>query len=201
MKHLVPLIALCLSACAEGGGYYAPPPPRYAPPPRYMPAPQQYAARPPAAPRRIEMPALHKAPDNVPSAGPLRTAMIGSYMDQQEHDFREHLRGTGVGVVRPADQLVLRLPDAMLFDGHGNLSAAGRNALTTIATIVRHYDHTAIAVTAYVDGSDREARAVAGTLIADGVSARRIASRSGLAVNAGAKTRRVEIRISPQAAA
>ena len=201
MRHrIAPLLALCLTACAEPGGYYPQPPQSYAPPPRY--APPRYATRPaPAAPtRRAEGPAVRKVPENVPSAGPLRTAMIGSYMDQQERDFREHLRGTGVGVVRPADQLVLRLPDAMLFEAKGSqLTTAGRNALATIAVILRHYDHTAVAVTAYVDGSDKEARTVAGTLVADGVSARRIVSRSGLAVNTGAKSRRIEIRISPQA--
>jgi outer membrane protein OmpA-like peptidoglycan-associated protein len=126
--------------------------------------------------------------------------MIGSYMDQQERDFREHLRGTGVGVVRPGDELVLRLPDAMLFEGKGDrLTVAGRNALATVAVIARHYDRTAIAVTAYTNGTDAEARTVAGALIADGVPARRVTSRSGLAVNAGARARRIEIRISPQA--
>ena len=126
--------------------------------------------------------------------------MIGNYMDQQERDFREHLRGTRVGVVRPGDELVLRLPDSMLFEGKDiRLTSAGRDALATIAVIVRHYDHTAIAVTAYVDGTDKEARMVAGALINDGVSARRLTTRTGLAVNAGAKSRRVEIHISPQA--
>jgi outer membrane protein OmpA-like peptidoglycan-associated protein len=193
MKNgIAPLIALFLTACAGGGGYYAPPPYR-APPPRY-------AARPAPPVHRAEAPAVRRVPETVPSAGPLRTAMIGSYMDQQERDFREHLRGTGIGVVRPGDELVLRLPDAMLFESRGDrLTVAGRNALATIAVIARHYDHTAIAVTAYTDGSDREARLVASALSADGVSARRIASRSGTPVNGGAKTRRIEIRINPQA--
>jgi outer membrane protein OmpA-like peptidoglycan-associated protein len=125
--------------------------------------------------------------------------MIGSYMDQQERDFREHLRGTGVGVVRPGDEVVLRVPDSMLFEGRaGQMTGAGRNALGTIAVIARHYDHTAITVTAYSDGTDKEARAVAGALIADGVSAGRIASRTGLVVTP-ARTRRIEIRITPVA--
>ena len=103
-------------------------------------------------------------------------------------------------MVRPGDELVLRLPDSMLFEGKDiRLTSAGRDALATIAVIVRHYDHTAIAVTAYVDGTDKEARMVAGALINDGVSARRLTTRTGLAVNAGAKSRRVEIHISPQA--
>jgi outer membrane protein OmpA-like peptidoglycan-associated protein len=196
IKFIAPCVALLLTACAEGGGYYAPPPPRYAPPP------PRFATRPmpPPAARRAPGSALRKVPENVPSAGPLRTAMIGSYMDQQEHDFRDHLRGTGVGVVRPGDELVLRLADAMLFEGKGDqLTAAGRNALATIAVIARHYDHTAIAVTAYVDGTDKEARMIAAALISNGVGARRVISRAGLAVNAGAKSRRIEIRISPQA--
>jgi outer membrane protein OmpA-like peptidoglycan-associated protein len=202
MKYrIAPLVALCLTACAEPGGYYAPPPPPYAPP-RYTPPLRPYAGRPapPPSARRGEAPTVRKVPENVPSAGPLRTAMVGSYMDQQERDLREHLRGTGVGVVRPGDEVVLRLPDAMLFEGHADrLTASGRDALATIAVIARHYDHTSIAVTAYTDGSDKQARIVAGALIADGISLRRITSRSGLAVNTGAKARRIEIRISPQA--
>ncbi len=188
-------IVLLVAACAGPQAYYGP-------------APEPYRANPPrtaprsSAPslRQSEQPTLRRLPGNVPSAGPLKTAMIGSYMDNQERDFRAHLRGTGVSVVRPGDELVLRLPDAMLFEGHGDrLTVAGRNALATIAVIARHYDHTAIAVTAYTDGSDTEARTVASALTADGVSARRITSRSGTVVNGGAKTRRIEIRISPQA--
>jgi outer membrane protein OmpA-like peptidoglycan-associated protein len=194
-KAVVVPIVLLVAACAGPQTYYAP-----APEPYQATPPRTAARSSPPALRQSEQPSLRRMPENVPSAGPLKTAMIGSYMDDQERDFRAHLHGSGVGVVRPGDELVLRLPDAMLFEGHGDrLSVAGRNALATIAVIARHYDHTAIAVTAYTDGSDREARMVASALTADGVSARRIASRSGTAVNGGAKARRIEIRISPQA--
>src|SRR3954471_1656631 len=134
--------ALLLSACAAPQqAYYAPPAPRT------TPAHVQPRVSTPAAPRPIAQQPV-RVPQTVPSAGPLRTAMIGGYMDNQERDFREHLRGLGVGVARPGDELVLRLPDAMLFEAKGDrLTAAGRNTLATIAVIARHYDHTAITVT------------------------------------------------------
>src|SRR3954465_349364 len=79
--------ALLLSACAAPQqAYYAPPAPRT------TPAPVQPRVSPPAAPRSIAQQPV-RVPQTVPSAGPLRTAMIGGYMDNQERDFREHLRG------------------------------------------------------------------------------------------------------------
>src|ERR1043166_8304758 len=49
------------------------------------------------------------AADSVRSAGPLQLAAIGSYMDAQESDLRNRLRGTGAVVTRPGDDLVIVL--------------------------------------------------------------------------------------------
>ena len=158
-------------------------------------------------------------PQNVPSAGPLKTAMVGSYMDNQERDLRQHLRGTGILVSRPGDEIVLNIRNDSLFDGStSKVSAGGSSALATVAIIARHYDHTQLSVGGYTDttgtpeqnmsASQKRAKAVADVLIADGVSGNRVSSEgfgeARLKVKTGdhvkePRNRRVEIRISPQA--
>lgn len=205
MKKAFALAAgLLISACAPQPTYYAPPPP-----PRPS-APRVQAAVPPAKPAQ---PVIRKAPQNVPSAGPLRTAMIGSYMDRQERDFRDHLKVHGVGVARPGDQIVVSLLNHMLFEDNSNhLTAAGQSALATLATIVRHYDRTTLAISAFSDdGYNKDipdpralAKSVAGALVANGVAANRISNQGYAATRlqirdgahvTDARHRRVEIRI------
>jgi outer membrane protein OmpA-like peptidoglycan-associated protein len=206
-RHFALVSAMLLSACASEGSYGPPPPPR----------PRPYAARPVARPAPLaEKPAV-RLPETVPSAGPLRTAMVGSYMDNQERDFREHLRGLGVGVARPGDELVLSAKDEKWFeDNSSRLTAAGADALTTIAIILRHYDHTVVSIRDFSDdgavhaASDPRDRVqvVARQLKANGVSEDRIyaqgygATRRIVATGQRVSTpqsRRIEIRISPRA--
>jgi outer membrane protein OmpA-like peptidoglycan-associated protein len=209
-RQLALASALLLCACATGVSY-APPPP--APPPRpYVPRPVTHPAPPPEAHQVPSRP-----PESVPSAGPLRTAMVGGYMDDQERDFREHLRGLGVGVARPGDELVLSAKDEKWFeDNSSQLTKAGTDALATIAIILRHYDHTVASIrdfsddgAVHVGGDPRDrAHAVAKQLIADGVSTNRIyaqgygATRRTVATGRRVSTphsRRIEIRVSPRA--
>jgi outer membrane protein OmpA-like peptidoglycan-associated protein len=148
-------------------------------------------------------------------------AMVGHYMDAQERDLREHLRGLGVGVARPGDQIVLSvLADELFNDAGSNLTPRGKQTLATIAVIVRHYDHTWLYVKGFADAagtlrangaeSQKRAKAVADALIANGVSARRFAVQGfgGTRVEIGSgahvqksRNRRIEIRIRPEASA
>jgi outer membrane protein OmpA-like peptidoglycan-associated protein len=214
-KAFVPLAVLLLSAC--GGRVYYPPPP---PSPYEYPRSSQLHQLPPAPgeARSVEQPAPpRRAPQTVPSAGPLKTAMIGGYMDNQERDLRQHLRGSGVGVARPGDDIVLNIRNDALFDGN-QLSAAGRDVLVTVAVIARHYDHTAISISGFTDttgtpeqnlaASQKRARAVADALVANGVASRRVSSQgygeTRLKIATGdhvsePRNRRIEIRIAAQA--
>src|SRR5205085_1847896 len=135
MKRWLALIAaLVLSACAEQPVYQAPPARPYAAPPRQIRA---------APPRPAAPVAVARAPQTIPSAGPVRFASVGHYMDAQERDLREHLRGLGVGVARPGDEIVVSMLADELFDGDdAHLTARGSEALATIAVIARHYDRT-----------------------------------------------------------
>jgi outer membrane protein OmpA-like peptidoglycan-associated protein len=203
--------ALLLSACAAPQqAYYAPPAPRTAP------AHIQPRVTAPAAPRPIAQQPI-RVPQTVPSAGPLRTAMVGGYMDNQERDLREHLRGLGVGVARPGDQIVLGLLESKIFDGSGtDFTRSGQDTLAIVAVILRHYDHTAVTVRAFNDGAagkgaagpEDRAQAVAHALIVDGVPRARIfaqgygATRRVMATGRRISVpgdRRIEIRITPLA--
>lgn len=202
--------ALLLTACAE---------PAYNPPPYRAPPPRSRAAAAPApAARQRVAPHPLQAPRNVPSAGPVKPVTVGSYMDDQERDLREHLRGLPVAVARPGDQIVLSIRDDLLFvDDSNEFTARGREALATVAVIARHYDHTSIAVSGYTDTRDspkqsialsqQHARAVGKELMAQGVSVKRLTAQgygaTRLRVKTGEnvsepKNRRIEIRIAPR---
>ena len=203
-------VTLLLAACATEPSYY---PPGYrAPPP---PSPRNVAPARPAAPR-VAAPRPLQAPRNVPSAGPVRPMTVGSYMDNQERDLREHLRGLPVGEARPGDTIVLSIRDDMLFeDNSGEFTTRGRAAIATIAIIARHYDHTLVAVSAYTATrgtparSQQHARAVGKALIDEGVTGHRVTAQGYGATRLRIKTaenvseprnRRIEIRITPRLA-
>jgi outer membrane protein OmpA-like peptidoglycan-associated protein len=159
-------------------------------------------------------------PPKVASAGPLKTAMIGSYMDNQEQDFRRALHGTGVLVGRPGDDIVLNLRSDELFVGNTlTLSDHAQRVLSTIAPVLRHYDHTQIFINGYTDTtgtpeqnmavSRKRAYTIGGQLVKDGVPLSRLQAtgygetvprvKTGEGKNEP-RNRRIEIRISARAA-
>jgi outer membrane protein OmpA-like peptidoglycan-associated protein len=208
MKKLsVGLAALLLSACGSERHYA-------------LDGPPVYHAAPVGHPlTHVAQPREGGSLPNVGSAGPLKTAMVGSYMDAQERDFRAHLRGDGVRVARIGDDLLLQLQDDVLFDGN-DLSSDGRSVLERTAELLRHYDHTAVAVGGYTDTSgtpdqnmavsQKRARLVADALVSDGVAGPRVGAQgygaSHLKIVTGPnknepRNRRIEIHIiaRPQA--
>jgi outer membrane protein OmpA-like peptidoglycan-associated protein len=154
-------------------------------------------------------------PRQVPSAGPLKTAMVSAYSDSQERDLRQRLRAFGVNIARRGDTMVLNINNAVLFDG-GALSLEGSNLLATLSIILRRYDHSAVAVSGYTDtaGTPEEnmalslkrARQVADALAKNGVARPRLSTQAfgetNLKVRTGdsvkePRNRRVEVRITP----
>jgi outer membrane protein OmpA-like peptidoglycan-associated protein len=149
----------------------------------------------------------------IPSAGPLKAAMVGQYMDAQERDFRARLRATGALVARIGDDLVVSWRNDVLFSGD-DLSGEGDSAVQRLAELLRHYDHSAIQVSGYTDTrgsteeslslSQRRAKAIADRLEAGGVSHDRVsfqglgATHLRVATGLGQsepRNRRVEIRV------
>lgn len=183
-------------------------------------SPQPQETAPPPPPPQRAKPGVHtvqRPPANVSSAGPLKTAMVGGYMDAQEKDLRVILRGAAIR--RIADDLIVSIPDKTLFSNE-NLSGQGSRSMERLAELLRHYDHSAVQVGGYLDTagpeaqnlatSSERARKVADTLVADGVAASRISYQGygsqhlRIATGPGRaepRNRRIEIRIiaHPQA--
>ncbi|HEY5337450.1 MAG TPA: OmpA family protein [Rhizomicrobium sp.] len=214
-RILVPATCLMLAACGGGPRYhdnYGPPPP---PPGEATPMQPYQAPTPPA-----NTPHQPGPPPKVASAGPLKTAMIGSYMDNQEQEFRRALHGLGVLVARPGDDIVLNLRSDDLFEGNTlNLTDSAQRILAAIAPVLRRYDHSAVFINGYTDTtgsaeqnmtvSRKRAYTVGGQLVKDGVPLSRLQAtgygETVLKVQTGdhvsqPRNRRIEIRIAARAA-
>jgi outer membrane protein OmpA-like peptidoglycan-associated protein len=202
------MIGGVLWGCETAPTRYVYPPPAdapLAPPARRAPPPQPVMA----APR----------PRPVP-IGPLTARNEEAYMDGSERELRLALKGAGVGISRPGDELVLYLRDDILFAGASDrLAPRGRDLLAAIANTLERYNGTYISVSGHRDVSDapahalqlsqEQADAVARALESDGVESRRIGSRGlgstrpkipakGRAVEH--RNDRIEIVISPRSA-
>ena len=184
------LALMFLAGCAE---HEAPPPPTAS------------VTTPPPAPRKPVRPPLKG------TAGPLKYAMVGGYMDAQEKDFRSRLHG--VPIMRVGDDIIVAMREDMLFKGDA-LSPRGRDVIKHLAELLRHYDHSAVQVGGYTDTaqpedrnraqSEAHAKSVADQLVSDGLSRGRVSSAgygsTHLKVATGPgksepRNRRVEVRV------
>ena len=214
MKRLAVLgVCLLLAACGGGPRYrdYGPPPP---PSSEYGPQTPYSAVTPPAS-----QPSRPLTPPQVASAGPLKTAMIGGYMDNQEAALRSAMRGTGVLVGRPGDDIVLHIRSDEMFAGNSfDLSERAKDILWRLAPVLRHFDHTQIFIDAYTDTSGsadknlevsrKRAYTIGGQLVKDAVPLSRLQARGygeeDLKVKTGdqmnePRNRRIEIRVVARA--
>ena len=219
MKQVLIAAAACLvlTACETAPRHYSdygPPPPRES---DVQMQPYGDHAPSPPPPHEAYQPG---PPPKVASAGPLKTAMIGSYMDNQEQDFRRALHGTGVLVARPGDDIVLNLRSDDMFAGNSlNLSDHAQRVLAAIAPVLRRYDHTQIFINGYTDTagsadenmtlSRKRAYTIGGQLVKDGVPLARLQAtgygETVLKIQTGdhvkeSRNRRIEIRIAARAA-
>jgi outer membrane protein OmpA-like peptidoglycan-associated protein len=149
--------------------------------------------------------------------GALGGAAVGSYMDSQQRALESELSGTGVGVARQGDTLVLRMPSDVTFAvNQSNIEPRFEAVLGDVAAVLREYDRSVVDIKGHTDSSggdtinqplsERRALAVADALIAQGVLRERLfveglSSRVPVASNATAEgraqNRRVEILIRP----
>jgi outer membrane protein OmpA-like peptidoglycan-associated protein len=149
--------------------------------------------------------------------GALAGAGIGNYMDRQQRALEQELSGTGVGVAREGQTLILRMPSDVTF-GYDSDTIDGRfhAVLDDVANVLSTYDQSVVDVIGHADArgtdeynqglSERRASSVAGYLLNRGVIRERLyvaglGERSPVASNdtdAGrAQNRRVEIVIRP----
>ncbi|MGZ8547764.1 MAG: OmpA family protein [Sulfuricurvum sp.] len=142
---------------------------------------------------------------------------IGTYMDKQQADLKQELKGSGVEVQRQGDTINLNMPGGITFDtGRANIKPNFNPVLSDIAGVMSKYPETKIEVQGHTDNvgsnadnlqlSELRAQSVSSALGAQGVDSSRIKSvgygeSMPVATNntaAGRETnRRVEIKIIP----
>ncbi|MDN3555950.1 OmpA family protein [Halomonas maura] len=142
---------------------------------------------------------------------------IGAYMDKQEEQLRQDMQGTGIGVERRGDDIVLNMPSSVTFGfDSSELTMTARNALNDVSSVLTQYPETRVNIAGHTDStgeaaynqqlSERRAQAVGNYLSQTGVAANRL-YMSGYGENqpvasndteAGrSQNRRVEITLSP----
>ncbi|MBB5744433.1 OmpA family protein [Brevundimonas variabilis] len=149
--------------------------------------------------------------------GALGGAAVGSYMDRQQRAMEAELSGSGVGVARQGDNLVLRMPSDVTFaTNQSNIEPRFEATLADVAGVLRQYDRSVVDIVGHTDSSggdainqplsERRAISVADALIREGVIRERlfVAGRSAnepvasnATVEGRAQNRRVEILIRP----
>ena len=149
--------------------------------------------------------------------GALGGAAVGAYMDNQQRAMEAELSGSGVGVARQGDNLVLRMPSDVTFaTNQANVEPQFEATLADVSRVLQQYDRSIVDIVGHTDSSggdainqplsERRALAVADTLIRNGVIRERlfvagVSSRNPVAdngtVQGRAQNRRVEILIRP----
>ena len=149
--------------------------------------------------------------------GALAGAGVGQYMDRQQRALEAELSGTGVGVARQGDNLVLRMPSDITFaTNQSSLDSRSLPVLADVARVLNEYDRSMVDVVGHTDSSggdainqplsERRASSVASYLMDNGVIRERLyvagnSARNPIASNdtaqGKAQNRRVEILIRP----
>lgn len=149
--------------------------------------------------------------------GALGGAAVGQYMDRQQRELEAELSGTGVGVARQGDNLVLRMPSDVTFaTAQSTIDSRFNATLDDVAAVLNRYDQSTIDVIGHADsdGADdfnlnlsrQRASSVAQYLVSRNVLADRLyvdgkGESAPVASNATAEgkaqNRRVEILIRP----
>jgi len=149
--------------------------------------------------------------------GALAGGAIGNYMDRQQADLQRNLAGSGIGVNRRGDNLVLEIPGDVTFaTDSASIRPGFYGSLDNVAASLNQYTQTYVNVVGYTDNtgsaeynqrlSEARARSVADYLSSRGVYAPRINIGGGgesmpKASNASASgrqaNRRVELTIRP----
>ncbi|OWJ68245.1 OmpA family protein [Inquilinus limosus] len=149
--------------------------------------------------------------------GALAGGAIGNYMDRQQADMRRNLAGTGIGVNRRGDNLVLEIPGDVTFaTDSASIKPAFYGPLDQVAATLNQYTSTYIDVVGHTDNtgaaeynqrlSEARARSVADYISSRGVYPPRIniggagedQPKASNATAAGRQeNRRVELTIRP----
>ncbi len=142
---------------------------------------------------------------------------VGAVLDEQQRKLEQDLRGSGARIINTGDQLIVQLPQAILFDVDSTVVKS--NSVSDIAAIadnLQEYPNSTVQVLGHTDNtgaasynrqlSRERAQAVKNILVGNGVRGSRVRVRGlgetqPIATNSTAEgraqNRRVEIVITP----
>lgn len=149
--------------------------------------------------------------------GALAGTAVGAYMDAQQNKLSKRLEGTGVGVERVGDDLVLTMPSNITFDtASSEVKSDFHNVLGAVADVLSEYDKTYIDIAGHTDSrgslaynqtlSEQRAMSVGSLLVARGVQNVRVVAQGmgetqpvadNESVNGRAQNRRVNLKLKP----
>lgn len=142
---------------------------------------------------------------------------VGAYMDRQEEQLRRSMEGTGIGVERQGNDIVLNMPSSVTFGfDSSDLTSEATNALQDVSRVLTEYSETLINIAGHTDStgdaaynqrlSERRAQSVGQYLSQSGVSANRLNMQghgenqpvaSNDTESGRAQNRRVEMTLTP----
>lgn len=149
--------------------------------------------------------------------GALAGGAIGAYMDKQEAEFREELKGSGVEVFREGDTIRLSIPGNITFaTGQANIMTNFYPVLNDVAKVLNRYEKTKLSIEGHTDSvgdatfnqqlSIQRANSVAAYLESTGTAGQRLQTlgfgesqplTSNDTAQGRQQNRRVELRVLP----
>lgn len=89
--------------------------------------------------------------------GALGGAAVGQYMDRQQRELEAELSGTGVGVARQGENLVLRMPSDVTFaSNQSTINSRFHSTLDDVAAVINRYDQSVIDIIGHADSDGAE---------------------------------------------
>ena len=149
--------------------------------------------------------------------GALAGTAVGAYMDAQQSKLDRQLEGTGVGVVRDGDELILTMPSNITFaTNSSDVKSEFHNVLGSVALVLAEYDKTYIDIAGHTDSSgsheynqtlsEQRAMSVGSLLVSRGVQNVRVVAQGrgetqpvadNSSASGRAQNRRVDLRLAP----
>ncbi|MEN8131991.1 MAG: OmpA family protein [Pseudomonadota bacterium] len=89
--------------------------------------------------------------------GALAGGGVGYYMDVQEAKLREQLQGTGVGVTRVGDEIILNMPGNVTFaTNSADVKSNFYSVLNSVSLVIKEYEKTVVEVAGHTDNRGTE---------------------------------------------
>ncbi|GAA0650818.1 OmpA family protein [Brevundimonas lenta] len=90
--------------------------------------------------------------------GALGGAAVGQYMDRQQRELEAELSGSGVGVARQGDNLVLRMPSDVTFaTNQSSINSRFYATLDDVSAILARYDQSTVDIIGHADADGADA--------------------------------------------